>query len=94
MVYNTIASVDDMLHGHFTTDMYDEMYHAMSNTLNHEHETFGLLVAEHTQLQTPRTLVSEIIKTHHYTMLSCQSLIEACYRYKKHLTGINQKDLS
>lgn len=85
MVYETMDRVDTMLHEHYSADMYDELYNVMTTTLNNEHEAFGLLVAEHTTSHTPRTLVSEIIKTHHYTMLSCHSIVQACYRYKKHL---------
>lgn len=89
MVYETLNRVDSMLHEHYHADMYDELYQSTVTTLNNEHEAFGLLVAEHTTSQTPHTLVSEIIKTHHYTMLSCHSIVEACYRYKKHLSIVN-----
>lgn len=85
MAYNTLDRVDEMLHGHYSSEMYDEVYHTIDTKLNKEHETFGFLVAEHTKPGTPRRLVSEIIKTHYYTMLSCHNLMQACYRYKKYL---------
>ncbi|MBP6256460.1 hypothetical protein KA405_01760 [Patescibacteria group bacterium] len=44
-----------------------------------------MLITQHTDKNSPTALIAELIKTHHYTMLSCENLLDASYRFRKTL---------
>jgi Na/Pi-cotransporter len=85
MVYDIIDRVEVCMHEKYELDVLEQLYEQITHRLAEHHESFGAIIAEHTNKMTPTALVSELIKTHHYTILSCQSLIDACYRFKKSL---------
>jgi len=82
MVHDLLQRSEDILHHPYEWDVLQELIDNLKNDINHDHETFGSLIAQHTNQTTPASTVSELIKTHHYTMLSCNRLIESLYHYK------------
>lgn len=85
MVYDITDRVDVMNHTHYTINVLDEVYDQIEHTITDYHETFWLLITQHTDKNAPTALIAELIKTEHYTMLSCQSLLDASYRFRKTL---------
>lgn len=81
-VMSTMDKIDEILHHDYDAMIYDDLNQSMLNNLNQHHEIYSTMVSRYTDHSTPATFVSELIKTQHYTMLSCQRLIDATYRYK------------
>ncbi len=85
MIYDITDRVDVMIHTHYDITVLDQVYDQISHIIAEYHEQFWLLITQHTDKNSPTALIAELIKTHHYTMLSCENLLDASYRFRKTL---------